>query len=208
MPRSAQHRRTAVHLYVPGWDESLDPVVWGVFAYRQFTHAYVPQDHFDEVRQQGNWTVAAKDGGYIALWSWRAPTWRVHDPAVVATRGMVEPFDLVAEGGPDNVWIVEVGTSAEDGDLDTFLAALTEHEPEVERDDDGFTVAWTSPSSGDIEFSTTGDFVVDGEPQPLGDFPRHDSPWGTIDHLATAYRLEADGSTWAVDADGWIRSVS
>jgi hypothetical protein len=78
----------------------------------------------------------------------------------------------------------------------------------VERGGDGFAVAWTSPSSGAIEFSTTGAFVVDGEEQELGDFPRHESPWGTIDHLATAYRLGADGSTWAVDADGWTRAVS
>ncbi len=208
MPRSAQHRRTAVHLYVPGWDESTDALVWSVYAYRQYTHAYVPQDHFDEVRQEGNWTVAAKDGAYIALWSWRTTTWRVYDPAVNATRGMVKPFDLVADGGPDNVWIVEVGTNEEDGDLDTFTAALIEHEPEVEQDDDGFQVAWTSPSSGSIEFSTTGAFVVDGDEQPLGDFPRHESPWGTVEHLDTAYRLDTDGATWAVDADGWTRTLS
>ncbi len=208
MPRSAQHRRTALHLYVPGWDESTDPLVWGVYGYRPYTHAYVPQDHFDEVRQEGNWTVAAKDDAYIALWSWRAPTWRTYDPAVNATRGMTKPFDLVAEGGPDNVWIVEVGTSKDDGDLDAFVAALTASEPAVERDDDGFAVAWTSPSSGSVEFSTTGAFVVDGEEQPLGDFPRHESPWGTVDHLATAYRLETEGSAWAVDADGWTRTVS
>jgi hypothetical protein len=50
--------------------------------------------------------------------------------------------------------------------------------------------------------------VVAGEEQPIGDFPRHESPWGTIDHLATAYRLEGEGSAWAVDADGWTRTVS
>ncbi len=208
MPRSAQHERTAVHLYVPAWDESTDPLVWGVYEYRPFTHAYVPQDHFDEVRQQGTWTVAAKDGAYIALWSWRTPTWKVYDPAVNATRDMVKPFDLVAEGGPDNVWIVEVGTSEDDGDLDAFLAALTAQDPEVSRGDDGFAVSWTSPSSGTVEFSTTGAFVVGGEEQPIADFPRHDSPWGTIDHLATAYELEGEGSAWAVDADGWTRTVS
>ena len=208
MPRSAQHERTAVHLYFPAWDESTDPLVWGVYEYRPFTHAYVPQDHFDEVRQEGNWTVAAKDGAYIALWSWRTPTWRVYDPTVLATRDMVKPFDLVAEGGPDNVWIVEVGSDAEGGDLDAFVASLTAQDPEVTRGDDGFTVSWTSPSSGTVEFSNTGAFVVDGEEQPIGDFPRHESPWGTIDHLATAYRLEGEGSAWAVDADGWTRTVS
>ncbi len=208
MPRSAQYRRTAVHLYVPAWDESTDELVWSVYGYRPFTHAYVPQDHFEEVRQEGNWTVAAKDGAYIALWSWRTPTWRVYDPAVYSTRDMVKPFDLVAEGGPDNVWIVEVGTASSDGDLDGFLAALTEQEPEVERDDDGFSMEWTSPSSGAIEFSSTGAFVVGGEEQPLGDFPRHESPWGTVEHLATVYRLKTDGSEWAVDANGWTRTVT
>lgn len=208
MPRSAQHRRTAVHLYLPAWDESTDPLVWGVYEYRPFTHAYVPQDHFDEVRQEGNWTVAAKDGAYIALWSWRTPTWRVYDPTVLATRDMVKPFDLVAEGGPDNVWIVEVGSDADGGDLDAFVASLTAAEPQVTRGDDGFTVSWTSPSSGTVEFSSTGAFVVDGEEQPLGDFPRHESPWGTVEHLATAYRLEGETSAWAVDADGWTRTVS
>lgn len=208
MPRSAQHQRTAVHIYLPAWDESTDPLVWSFYEYRQFTHAYVPQDHFDEVRQEGNWTVAAKDGAYIALWSWRTPTWRVYDPAVHATRDMEKPFDLVAEGGPDNVWITEVGSDETDGDLDSFVAALTAAEPSVTRDDTGFTVDWTSPSSGTVEFSSTGAFVVGGEEQALGDFPRHESRWGTIEHLATAYSLEGDGSAWAVDADGWTRTVS
>ena len=205
MPRSAQFRRTAVHLYLPAWDESTDPLVWAAFGYRQFTHAYVPQDHFDEVRQEGNWTVAAKGGAYIALWSWRTPSWRVYDPAVYATRDMVKPFDLVAEGGPDNVWVVEIGTS-EDGDLDAFVASLGV--PDVERKADGFDMSWTSPSSGTVAFATTGPFTVDGKEEAIADFPRHESPWGSIDHHATAYQLKAPGSTWAVDGDGWTRKVT
>jgi hypothetical protein len=208
MPRSAQFERTAVHLYLPAWDESTDPLVWSVLGYRPYTHAYVPQDHFDQVVQTGNWTVAGKDGAYIALWSWRTPSWRTYDPAVLATRDMVEPFDLVAEGGPDNVWLVEVATDADHRDLEAFVAALTAAEPDVTRDDDGFTVAWTSPSSGPVEFSSTGAFRVDGRDQPLGDFPRHDSPWGTVDHLATSYALDSGTATWSIDADGWARDVS
>ncbi len=69
MPRSAQHRGTGIHIYQPKWDESSD--LWGVFEYRPFTHAYVPQDHFDEVRQVGNWTICAK-------------RWRLHRAVVVA----------------------------------------------------------------------------------------------------------------------------
>mgnify|MGYP001824760455 CR=1 FL=1 len=207
MPRSAQHRGTAVHIYQPKWDESTDPLVWGVFEYRPFTHAYVPQDRFDEVRQIGNWTICAKNGGYIALWSWRTPTWREYDPAVVATDGMEQPFDLVAEGGPDNVWIVEVGSDS-GGSFDDFVAAVTAIDPSVVRDDAGFDVSWTSPSSGVVDWSSTGVFLVEGVEYPTGDHPRHESPWGGIDHLSRQYNLTAGDSTWACDFDTMTRELA
>jgi hypothetical protein len=69
-------------------------------------------------------------------------------------------------------------------------------------------VTWTSPSAGTVQFSTSGPFVVDGDEQPLDGFARHESPWGTVEHLATRYALDAGTSTWAVDADGWTRQVS
>jgi len=207
MPRCAQFERTAVHIYQPKWDESTDPLVWGVFEYRPFTHAYVPQDHFDEVRQVGNWTVGAKNGGYIALWSWRTPSFLAYDPEVNATDGMTLPFDLVALGGPDNVWIVEVGTD-EGGDLDSFIGALTASEPSVVRDDTGFTVSYTSPSAGIVDFSSTGTFLVEGVEQPLGDHARHESPWGGIEHLSRQYNLTAAASTWSCDFDAMTRELS
>ena len=128
MPRSAQFERTGIHIYQPAWDATTDPLLWAVFTYRDYTHAFVPQDRFDEVVQSGHWTFVRKGKGCIALWSWREPTWRVYDPAVNATDGMVKPFDLLAEGGPDNVWIVEVGevkantASASSGSPGSFAA--------------------------------------------------------------------------------------
>jgi len=207
MPRSAQHRGTAVHIYQPKWNQATDPLVWDFFGYRPFTHAYVPQDHFDEVRQVGNWTIVAKNGGYIALWSWRAPTWREYDPSLVATNGMVKPFDLVAEGGSDNVWIVEVG-SDNGGSLDDFVNAVTGIDPSVVRDDTGFAVSWTSPSSGIIDYSSTGVFLVEGVEYATSDHPRHESPWGGVDHLSRQYNLTAGTSTWACDFDAMTRDLA
>ena len=142
MPRSAQHRRTAVHIYQPAWSEATDAVLWSVFPYRPFTHAFVPQDRFDEVRQVSNWTFAAKNGGYIALWSWRTPTFKANEPGV-PSRTFTKPYDLVAEGGPDNVWLVEVGNDEDDGDFDAFIAVITASEPVVGQSAEGFDVAWT-----------------------------------------------------------------
>lgn len=207
MPRIAQVQRTAIAVYEPSWDESLDPLVWSEFEYRPFTHAYFPQDHFDEVHQVANWTIGAKGGGFIALWSWRMPTWRAYDSTVVATAGMTQPFDLVAEGGADNVWIVEVGND-EGGDFDGFVTAVTAIDPSVVRDEAGFIVSWTSPSSGIVDFTSTGRFLVEGVEQPLGDHPRHESPWGGVEHGSRQYNLTAASSTWSCDFDTLTRTVS
>jgi len=207
MPRSAQFRRTAVHIYQPAWDEATDATLWSVFPYRQFTHAFVPQDRFDEVRQVGNWTIAAKDGGYIALWSWRTPVFKANDPGVPA-RTFTKPYDLVADGGPDNVWIVEVGNDEQDGDLDAFVASLTAGDPVVDRSPDGFDVAWTSPSCGAVQFSSAGAFTVAGKEQPLGDHPRHEGPWGIIEHESAQHELSNSANTWKLDFDAATRTVS
>ena len=207
LPRSAQHRRTAVHIYQPAWSEATDSLLWSVFPYRQFTHAFVPQDRFDEVRQVGNWTIVAKDGGYIALYSWRIATFVANDPGVPA-RTFTKPYDLIAQGGPDNVWIVEVGNDEDDGDFDTFIAAITANEPVVGQTADGFDIAWTSPSSGVIEFSSTGAFMVAGLEQPLDGHPRHDGPWGTIEHESMLHALDNGANSWTVDFDAGTRTVT
>jgi len=205
MPRTAQFERTAIHIYSPLYDETTDPILDLVFHYRDYTHAYFPQDHFDEVVQVRNWTLGTKNGGHIALWSHRAPTWRVYDPDVHATNGMTQPFDLIAEGGADNVWVVEVGTEAEQS-FEEFTAAVVATDPTV-TDGDEADVSWTSPSSGLVTFGWTEPFVVDGSEQPIADFPRHESPWGTVDRLETHHRFEADGAVLDLDFDAMTRSL-
>ncbi len=208
IPRSAQHERTAVHIYQPAWDKSTDALLWSVFGYRDFTHAFVPQDRFEEVVQRDGWTFVRKGDGYIALWSWRPTRWRTYDPATNPTGGMTKPFDLVADGGPDNVWIVEVGDRPASGSFADFQAAILKVAPTVDRAPAGFTVAWTSPSAGRMTFGSTGPFTVDGKERKLGDHPRHESKWGTVDHLATTYRLASDRATLTLDFDATQRSAA
>lgn len=205
MPRTAQHQRTAVHIYQPAWDETTSGLLWAVFPYRQYTHAYFPQDRFDEVIQEGNWTFGRKGDGYVALYSWRQPTWREYDPALYATNGMQQPFDLIADGGPDNVWIVEVGDAGQKGFVEWVDERVTSP-VEVVRDDAGFTVEWTSPATGALSFGSTGPLTVDGSEQAITDFPRHESPWGLVDPLEKTYALEAGGSTVTLDFDAMTRA--
>ena len=141
------------------------------------------------------------------MWSWREPTWRVYDPAVNPTSGQVLPFDLVAPGGPDNVWIVEVGDVANAGSFSDFTAGITKTAPGVTRDDSGFTVEWTSPTSGEVTFGSTASFTVGGNEQSLGDFPRHDSRWGRVERHATKFSLKGGGAGLALDFDAPSRSA-
>lgn len=208
MPRSVQYKTTAMHLYVPGWDELTDPLLWGAFSYQPYTHAYVPQDHFETIVEFDNWVFMEKSDGYIGLWSWRKPSWREYDSQRTATRGMKKPFDLVANGGADNVWIVEVGDRENDGSFKTFYERLLKKIPNVVRDSTGFLVNWESPRSGDISFSTTGDFVVNHEIQELGSYPRHHSSWGTIKRGSMQYLLTSETSHWEIDFETMKRNLS
>ena len=207
VPRTAQHERTGIVIYQPAWDETTDDLLWTVFPYRDFTHAFVPQDRFDEVVQDSGWTFARKGDGYIALWSWRPTSWRTYDPATNPMADMTQPYDLVAEGGPDNVWIVEVGDADASGTFAEFQAAVTAEAPTVE-EADGFVVAWTSPSSGPVTFGSTAPFTVDGDEVDLAEHPRHESRWGTVDFAGTTVELAGDDAGLTLDFASGTRNAT
>jgi len=69
-------------------------------------------------------------------------------------------------------------------------------------------VAWTSPNSGEVTFGSTAPFTVGGKPQELGDYPRHESRWGTVERFATTFELGSDTATLALDFDAATRQVS
>jgi hypothetical protein len=183
-PRSAQFENVGIHLYAPQYT-----VQGGAFRaltrYEPYTHAYFPQDHFDEVVRDGHWTFGRFRSGYIALYSWRIPEFVDHGPTV-ATDGMVKPFDLVAAGGSDDVWIVECGDAARSGSFADFQDAIRDAAVTVTPVTTGlplgarapfFEVAYDSPSQELVTFSWTGPFVVNGTEVPLDGYPRMENPW-------------------------------
>jgi hypothetical protein len=103
LPRAVQHRRVAFHVYAPGFP-SVDEGVLRAFRYMDHTHAYFPTERFDEVVERERWTIGRRRDGYVALWSWRPPSGASTIPDEVFTNGLQERFELVAWGGPDNVW--------------------------------------------------------------------------------------------------------
>jgi hypothetical protein len=138
--------------------------------------------------------------------------WRSYDPTVVATRGLVQPFDLVAEGSAENVWIVEVGRRADAGDFSSFVDRIAAAEVEVTRPGGSAgnrqRARYVSPTQGELVFSGRGGLTVGGTEVPLTDHPRLESPWGEVCHLGKYLALTEGGSSLVIDFDKGAREVS
>src|SRR5262245_15612877 len=205
IPRAAQHDNVGIYLYAPRWAPGTGATDY--FRWEPYTHAYFPQDHFDAVVQEGSWTFGRKGDGYVALFSWRPTRWLVYDPTRYATNGMVQPFDLLAEGGADNVWLVECGRAADWDSFDAFRGAIARAaltvtpRPSTEPSplSAGFDVVYESPSQGRITFGSTGDFTVGGRVVPLRDFPRFDNPFAQVRFPAAQIDLAHDGYALHLD---------
>ena len=205
LPRSVQHRRVGVHAFEPAF-VSPGPGLLEAFAYEPYTHAYFPTEHFDEVRREGHWTLGRRGDSYLALWSWRRPQWRHHDAATTYTAGLSAEFDLVADGGADNVWIVELGDVDRSGDFDSFCDAITSSavrvtDPEWMADGPhpGFAVRYESPSEGVVESGPDEPLVVDGIPVPLHHDRRFDNPYTSIARGVTTVPIRDELGGWQLD---------
>ncbi|HKE72033.1 MAG TPA: hypothetical protein VKB57_00350, partial [Acidimicrobiales bacterium] len=182
------------------------------FSYLPFTHAYFPTERFDEVRQVGNWTLGRRGDGYVALWSWRPTQWRAHDPAVTFTNGLTQPFDLVAPGGADDAWIVQVGDAGRWGSFDAFAQAVTSAPLSVaprpagaDGLPGGFDVAYRSPTQGLISFSSSGPLTVDGTEVPLHGTDRSSNPFGVVRAGPGRVDLRDGPATLSLDTSRWTR---
>jgi hypothetical protein len=192
LPRVGQVDNVAVVLYAPQYV----PAPFGLdrYQWRDETHAYFPQAHFDEVAQDGGWTFGRKGDGFVALYSHNPTTWRSGQPEVYQNAG--RPFDLVA-AGEQNAWIVEVGDAGTWADFAAFRAAVAAAEisvtPVADQDDDGyddaFDVTYASPSRGTITFGWHAPLTADGAEVPLRHEDRIDNPYVKAPFDARRYEV-------------------
>jgi hypothetical protein len=214
VPRAAQVGTTGLYLYAPMFaPQTSGPLAQ--FTYLPYTHAYFPTEHFDEVVSEGSWTIGRRGDGYVALWSWRPVHWREHDPAVVFTRGLTQPFDLVADGGPDNVWIVEVGDAASHGSFAEFRAAIAASAPEVAARPPastglpgGFDVQYRTLAGEELAWSTDGPLTAGGAPVELQPADRFDNPFLQVPFEGRRYEISASGASLVLDFDDWTRRTA
>lgn len=207
LPRSGQYRNVGIHLYAPAYDSTTSFGLGAFTRMLRYTHAFFPQDRFDEVVQIGNWTFGRKAQSYLALWSWITPQF-VPTPAGVATDGMTLPFELRAEipaGAPNNVWIVELGSESEWGSFAAFQSAIVAAPITVTRTTAGqlplgltvgqaFDVVYGSPSQGTIEYGWASPLRVNGAVEPTSDYGRYDNRWAQSPFGASEHALFDDAT--------------
>jgi hypothetical protein len=199
-PRSGQVQNVAIHIYAPQYPIKNDPP-FDYFHYEPYTHAYFPQDYFDEVVEKGNWTFGRLGTGYVALYSWRLPNFLVYDGKTQATGGRTKPFDLLAPGGADNVYVVEVGREATHGSFADFQSKISGANVQVTSrgpgkptgESDGFDVVYDSPSQGRITFGWEAPLTAKGVEVPLRGPGRFDNPYAQVPDDPKEIVIEKDG---------------
>jgi hypothetical protein len=196
LPRAVQHGAVSLSLYAPAFANPSPPLE--AFRYLDYTHAYFPTERFDEVVQDGGWTFGRRGNGYVALWSWRATQWRAYADPAVFTNGLTQPFDLVAPGGPDNVWLTQVGDRKTFGDFAKFRARVLSSPIAVQTRSaagalhGGFDVSYDSPTEGRVQIGSTGALLVNGVEIALDSGHRYDNPWARAEIGAQRIAI-ADG---------------
>jgi hypothetical protein len=226
IPRSAQVENVSISLYDPAY-EGDGGVGTGSysFTYEDYTHAWFPTEHFDQVVQRDGWTIGRKGDGYIALWSARPTEWRKYKPGEF-TRDLKEDFDLMAPGGPDNAWITEVAQAGDYDSFDDFVDTITATKPQATGPfsctdgscaDDPVTVTYDSPTQGTLTYGwdpakPVGDQVPltqDGKDVDLHpDGVRWDAPFASATFDDGVYSASLDGSTLALDFPKATRQTS
>lgn len=171
LPRAAQYRNVAIIVY------KIDRIPALYVPVRHFfTHAWLPQDKFDEVVEQAGWIFARKGDGYLALRSQHPYFWNTEDAVAAGITLRKSAEDMGREvvcPGARNIWICQIGRRAVDGDFATYVANIVGADLNFVDQ----SVRFASPGNGTIEFGWDGPLRVDGVEVRLRDYPRYDNPF-------------------------------
>jgi hypothetical protein len=168
--RVAQWKELLVVAYLPAEEPLLN-----------FSHAYIPQAAFDEVRIGEGWAMARKGNGYVAL----TATGGVE----AATEGRTAKLELRAAG--ESIWLVHVGRAAHDGTFAQFVEKVLALPLALNHE----RVEITSLRGEHVRFATSSPLgealIVGGVAQPLTDFPHLASIYGGAETMpATAVEIQ------------------
>lgn len=180
LPRVAQHENVLVCIYHVSPNDPFP-----------FSHAYFPQDAFDEIIEQDNWILARKDDGYIALYTQHAYQWfadRYDDE---------HPTIEIRAESPDNVWLVEMGDTSQWESFQEFVEAITTTTVVTE----GLSLRYNSPTIGQVEFAWDAPLQIAGETIPLHNYSRFNNPYCQAEFDSQVYQIRYGDLSHTLDFD-------
>jgi hypothetical protein len=171
LPRAVQHENVVICIYrIPAdYTRMLE------------THAYFPQHEFDEVIEKNNWVFGRKNNAYAALHSLAPAFWKAPDASLYQTVYLDEwkkyyerskPYFYHANGHA-NVWITEMGSKAQNGSFENFMAGFENAEVKG----DTFHISYRSPSQGSITFGWNEPLTVNNKEIKIKDYDRYDNEY-------------------------------
>jgi hypothetical protein len=187
LPRATFYENVGVIQYRRPEIPLLDDIL-----FTDFSHAYFPRNAFDEIVQEGFWTLGRKGDAYVALYSEHPAVWSAEND-----------YELIADAR-ENVWIVELGDAERSGPFPRFVEQILAAPVSI-----ADTVAYGSPGAGAVSVGWEGPMTVNGKAVDLGPYDRWDNPYcrqafGTnvTEIEFGAQRLELDFSAPA--RRGWV----
>lgn len=157
-------------------------------------HAYFPRDGFDSIKQEDGWTFGEKNGGYVALYSYKPTKWKSNYELRVDSR--------------KNTWIVELGSEEEYESFDDFISEILDSRIVIKAQDLGYNVEYHSPSQGKATVGWYGAFKVDGRVVNLGDYPRFDNKYCLQEFGTNTTLIEFEKQSLELDFNSVTRNYT
>jgi len=153
MPRVAQYKDVLLALYNFAEDDWMG-----------FTHAYFPVNSMQAYEIRDRWAFGKVGDGYVALTAANGLDFQ--------KRGDNAYRDLRSPGTP-NAWLCQMGRAALDGSFEDFMEKVLALPVKLK----GTQAELTTLRGDHLSFGWQEPLMLNGEPQPLSEFPHYDSDY-------------------------------
>jgi endonuclease/exonuclease/phosphatase family metal-dependent hydrolase len=200
-PRVAQVRGAAITAYQA---KAIQQTLFG-----ERTHAWFPKDQFDETsgpaaarcnHDSARWFFGRRGDGYVALFCALETTWTDNGPWQDRE---------IRVGGDTNVFITQIGSAAEFGTFEAFMAKVTQARVRISGLHSGAALqcSYDVPLGERLELHYDEGARYGGEPIKDYEFPRHRSPFARIEWQQDRYAIRYDNHSLVHDVVNGTRTV-
>ena len=155
-----------------------------------FTHAYIPENKFDEIILDENTLFARKGSVYVAVIG--------NNSLVYASGEIGNRYDLL-QSGKTTYWITEISSADKDQSFPKFIKRLQENAISFKDN----TLSYSS-AGNNYELSYGKEFKLNGNSVNT-EYPRYESPYVTADRKPDTISISHNGRELFLDFDAMIR---